>query len=173
METKAAIPMIGGNICKQKTDASMILGDRQVLTHANIEFLWNIFAQIANTWHNVKFNSSNLKSSWLEMIEAKSNIAPSYTGEYVNAIYCVQELIDMYGEEDAFHRLFLANGIPAGPPVTRLAHAKQYVINEFIIMQVMASGFKHFGGVNYHGYIKGSRYNRMPLVREYKPDQQK
>ena len=53
--------------------------------------------------------------------------------------------------------------------MTRLAHAKRYVINEFIIMQVMASGFKHFGGKNYAGYVKGSRYNEIPLVREYVP----
>ncbi len=161
------IPMIGGDICKQKVPPGLMQGDRQILTHANREFLWKIFLQIANTWGNVKYDSTNLKSSWLDLIASKSNVAPSYTAEYVNAVYVVQELIDMYGEADAFHKLFLANGIPAGPPATRLAHAKTYVINEFIIMQVMASGFKHFGGVNYHGYVKGSRYNRLQIVREY------
>jgi hypothetical protein len=87
----------------------------------------------------------------------------------VNAVRAVGELIDMYGD-DAFRKLFLDNHIPPGPPVTRLAHAKKYVINEFITMQVMmASGFKHFGGKNYAGYLKGSRYNGIPQVREYRP----
>lgn len=83
--------------------------------------------------------SSNLKSSWLDLIKAKTACAPNYTGEYTNAVYVVQELIDMYGEADAFTKLFLSNDIPPGPPTTRLAHAKRYVIDEFIKMQVMAS----------------------------------
>jgi hypothetical protein len=167
---KAIIEMIGGSVCKQKTGPGLIPGDRQVLTHENKEVLWTIFVQIGHTWKNVRFESSNLKSSWLEMIAAKSGIAPSYTGEYINAVYVVNELVAMYGEADAFYRLFLKNGIPPGPPLTRLAHAKIYVVNEFITMQVMASGFKHFGGVNYHGYVKGSRYNLVKEVREYERD---
>ncbi|GEM_PF-1509383 len=159
-------PMIGGPVCNEKTSPGLLQGDRQVLTHNNKEFLWKIFVQIGYTWKNVRFDSSNLKSSWLDMIAAKSNVAPSYTAEYINAAYVVGELINMYGEADAFYRLFLKNGIPPGPPLTRLAHAKMYVVNEFIIMQVMASGFKHFGGVNYHGYVKGSRYNLVKEVRE-------
>lgn len=165
-----AIPMIGGQVCHAKIDPGLILGDRQVLTHDNKEFLWKIFVQIGYTWKNVRFDSSNLKSSWLEMIAAKSEVAPSYTAEYINAVYVVTELINLYGEADAFYRLFLKNGIPPGPPLTRLAHAKVYVVNEFISMQVMASGFKHFGGVNYHGYVKGSRYNLLKEVREIEID---
>jgi hypothetical protein len=161
--------MIGNVICQDKVDAGLLPGDGQVLTHKNREFLWRIFVEIGKCWKNVKYDSSNLKSSWLDLVQAKTDCAPSYTGEYINAIYCVQELIDMYGEKDAFDKLFLKNEIPSGPPTTRLAHAKRYVIDEFIKMQVLASGFKHFGGPNsnYHGYVKGSRYNLMPEVREF------
>jgi hypothetical protein len=160
--------MIGGIVCNETVDSGMLVGDGQLLSHADREFLWRVFVKIGETWRNVRYESSNLKSSWLEMLAAKSGVAPSYTAEYVNAVRVVQELIDMYGD-DAFRKLFLDNHIPPGPPVTRLAHAKKYVINEFIIMQVMASGFKHFGGKNYAGYVKGSRYNEIPLVREYRP----
>jgi len=160
--------MIGGIVCNETVDSGMLVGDGQLLSHADREFLWRVFVKIGETWRNVRYESSNLKSSWLEMLAAKSGVAPSYTAEYVNAVRVVQELIDMYGD-DAFRKLFLDNHIPPGPPVTRLAHAKKYVINEFIIMQVMASGFKHFGGKNYAGYVKGSRYNEVPLVREYRP----
>jgi hypothetical protein len=167
--------MIGGEVCNEKVDPGMFVGDGQLLSHADREFLWRIFVEIGNTWKNVRFESSNLKSSWLEMVAAKTGVAPSYTAEYVNAVRVVRELISMYGKADAFHKLFLDNHIPkakkpndpAPPTVTRLAHAKRYVIDEFIIMQVMASGFKHFGGKNYAGYVKGSRYNEIPLVREY------
>lgn len=165
-----SLTMIGGPICHDKIYPGLLQGDRQILTHDNKEFLWKIFVQIGYTWKNVRFDSSNLKSSWLEMIAAKSEVAPSYTAEYINAVYVVGELISMYGEADAFYRLFLKNGIPPGPPLTRLAHAKVYVVNEFITMQVMASGFKHFGGVNYHGYVKGSRYNLVKEVRAFEID---
>jgi hypothetical protein len=160
--------MIGGIVCNDKVDAGMLVGDGQPLSHGDREFLWRVFVKIGETWRNVRYESSNLKSSWIEMLAAKSDVAPSYTAEYANAVRVVQELINMYGEADAFQKLFLDNQIPPGPPVTRLAHAKKFVINEFIIMQVMASGFKHFGGKNYAGYVKGSRYNETPLVREYK-----
>ena len=160
--------MIGGIVCHQEVGAGMLVGDRQLLSHGDRESLWRVFVAIGETWKNVRFESSNLKSSWLEMVAAKSSVAPSYTAEYVNAVRVVQELIDMYGDE-AFHKLFLDHHIPPGPPVTRLAHVKQYVLNDFIVMQVMASGFKHFGGKNYAGYVKGSRYNEIPLVREYVP----
>lgn len=166
METPS---IIGGAICNEAIAPGLILSEKQILTFTQKEFLWNVFVQIGNTWKNVKFESSNLKSSWLEMIQAKTTVSPSYVGEYINAVYAIQELINMYGHDDAFHQLFLVYKIPAGPPITRLAHAKTYVVNEFITMQVMASGFKHFGGKNYHGFVKGSRYNLMPLVREYVP----
>ena len=54
--------------------------------------------------------------------------------------------------------LFLENDIPEGPPETRLAHAKKFVIDEFIRVNVVASGFKSFAapdnnGKNYKGYL--------------------
>lgn len=160
---------IGGPVCQEVVGPAMIQGDRQALTQAHRDTLWRLFEHIGIVWGNLAYGSSNLKSSWLEMLEAKAGVAPSYSAEYINATYVVAELVSLYGEEEAFRRLFLANGIAPGPPLTRLAHAKQYVVNEFITAQVMMSGFKHFGGKNYHGYVKGSRYNRLPLVREYKP----
>jgi hypothetical protein len=174
MDTIAITP-IGGAICSGTLDPGLLPGDGQILTHANREFLWKLFQQIAVVWKNVDYDSSNLKSSWLEMVDEKSRGAPSYTGEYINAIHVVTELVGMYGQEQAYYKLFLANGIPVGPPnirlppTTRLAHAKRYVVDEFITVQVMMSGFKHFGGKNYHGYVKGSRYNRHAQVRVYRP----
>lgn len=164
------IKTIGGPICNQAISGGQIQSEEQLLTKAHIEFLWHVFVQIGNTWENVQYESSNLKSSWLEMIDAKANVAPSYIGEYVNAVYVINELIQMYGHDEAFHKLFLEYRLPDGPPTTRLAHTKVFVINEFIYMQVMASGFKHYGGVNYHGYVKGSRYRLHPQVRNYVPD---
>lgn len=172
MATVTTGPMIGGPICSDSKGLApgLIPAEGQLLTAGNRELLWRLFVEIGRCWGNVRWDSSNLKSSWLEMIEAKTTVAPSYTGEYVNACYVIAELLEIYGEKTAFSRLFFANNLPPGPPTTRLAHAKVYVVDEFITMQVMASGFKHFGGVNYAGYVKGSRYNLQPQVRAYTAD---
>jgi hypothetical protein len=89
-------------------------------------------------------------------------------------VLCVDELIEEHGEDEAFRLLFLENDIPNGPLATRLAHAKKYVIDEFIRVNVVVSGFKSFGGPgnhgkNYRGYLGGSRYNIHARVREYDP----
>ncbi len=164
-------PLITGNICNEVIkQGGLIQSENQLLTSSQKDLLWELFEHIGVVWQNLEYGSSNLKSSWLEMIAAKSNVAPSYTGEYINACYVLHELLDLNGNDsDTYRKLFLTYKPSAGPPSTRLEHMKTYVINEFIYMQVMASGFKHFGGKNYHGYVKGSRYSRQDLVRTYKP----
>lgn len=171
-------PIVLGPVCNEVIPEGLIQAENQVLTAIQREFLWELFVQIGHVWGNVKYESSNLKSSWLEMIAAKSNVSPSYTGEYINATYVMQELIDLNGE-DAYRKFFLEYKQPnqnitkdhtREALITRIAHAKIFVVNEFIIMQVMGSGFKHFGGKNYHGYVKGSRYSEQDLVRVYKPE---
>jgi hypothetical protein len=164
--------ILTGPVCNEVIPAGLIQSENQLLSAAQKEVLWHLFEQIGVVWDNLEYGSSNLKSSWLEMLAAKTNVSPSYTGEYINATYVLQELIALNGDE-AYARLFLGYSQPPGPATTRLAHAKTFVANEFITMQVMASGFKHFGGKNYHGYVKGSRYNRIDLVRVYKPSDTK
>jgi hypothetical protein len=164
--------MIGGPICSNVVAATLIDTEDRVLTKVDKEILWDIFVEIGRCWENLPNDSAGVKSSWLEFIQAKTVDEPSYIGEYANAIAVVQELIALYGREKAFTLLFLRNGIPDGPPTTRLAHAKRYVIDEFIRVQIVASGFKGFNKpdpYNYNGYVGGSRYNRLPRVRAYIP----
>ena len=137
--------------------------------------------------------SKNLKSAWLEMIKVKTEQQPSYSAEYNNAILIIEELIQLYGEQSAYQQLFFSYKIPHSQPekdtekpqpilTTLLAHAKYYVVDEFIRMQVLSGGFKHFGGqsnesgevikvkgVNYKGFVKGSRYRNENLVRTFDP----
>ena len=173
--------MIGGRYCKAKLDPRLLPREGQALTPSEKERLWRIFQAIGTVWddlHSSALDSANLKSSWLEFIEAKSNFEPSYVAEYSNAVSVVDELIEIFGETQAFEKLFLANGIPDGPPTTRLAHAKKYVVDEFIRVNIVASGFKSFGrpdnhGRNYKGYIGGTRYNIRARVRDYEsPERQ-
>ncbi|YCM44578.1 hypothetical protein V2O64_00905 [Verrucomicrobiaceae bacterium 227] len=167
---------IGGLLCQDALEAGLMSGSDQKLTPYEEDALWAIFQEIGRCWRNLYVkatDSANLKSSWLDFVLAKTDSEPNYVAEYSNAVVCVDELIEMYGRKEAFRLLFLENGIPKEPPVTRLAHVKKYVIDEFIRVNIVASGFKSFGapenrGLNYKGYLGGSRYNLHPKVRQYR-----
>ena len=165
--------MIGGTICQSQVPAPLIDQEDKRLSIQERDALWDIFVEIGHSWKNLPDDSANVKSSWLDFIKAKTESEPSYAGEYASAIAVVQELVAMYGRDQAFWRLFLDNRIPEGPPTTRLAHAKHYVIDEFIRVQIVASGFKGFvqpSSLNFKGYVGGSRYNQTPRVRAYEPN---
>ena len=172
--------MIGGNICQTTVEPGLFNAAGQLLTPRETDALWRLFQAIGIVWkdlHPSKTDSSNLKSSWLDFLLAKTKSEPSYTAEYSNAVVCVDELIELHGEDKAYQLLFLENGIPSGPPLTRLAHTKKYVVDEFIRVNVIASGFKSFGGPDYHGknykgYLGGSRYNLRARVKAYEPGQE-
>lgn len=166
---------IGGPVCSEELPAGLIFAEGQDLTHQNKEALWELFEAIGENWQNTIHDSHNQRSSWYEMLKAKTENAPNYAGEYVNAIYVLNELYSMYGKEDAFSKIFFESGIKNDePPTTRLAHCKVYVVNEFIRVQITAGGFKSWGtknggerAKNYHGFLGGSRYNRTPKVRAF------
>ena len=170
--------MIGGDFCKAKIPPGLLPREGQDLTPGELNVLWQLFQAIGRAWgdlHPAATDSSTLKSSWLEFIAAKTDNDPSYVAEYANAVAVVRELQDTYPEgNQAFEKMFFDNGIPEGDPQTRLAHAKKYVVDEFIRVNIVASGFRSFGppggkGRNYKGYIGGSRYNLRARVRHYEP----
>jgi hypothetical protein len=175
--------MIGGEVCMQRLANQLLPAEPRALTRAEIDGLWRIFVAIGTVWKNTIHDSAGLKSSWLEFVAQKTRIQPSYVAEYVNALEVVEELIGMY-KTNAFEKLFLDNGIPLDSKGvlsqldTRLAHAKHFVVDEFIRVQIVAGGFKNFirphptkirpeNIVNYNGFIAGSRFNRIKPVRPY------
>ena len=170
--------MIGGDVCNEKLSAGIIFAEGQDLTYENKEALWEIFQAIGDNWSNTIYDSNNQRSSWYEMLKAKTENAPNYAGEYVNAIYVLNELFAQYGKKEAFRKLFFESGIDNNaPPTNRLAHCKVYVVNEFIRVQITAGGFKSWGtknggeqAKNYHGFLGGTRYNRLSRVRSYDPN---
>ena len=175
--------MIGGEVCKQRLASQLLHAEPRGLTRAEIDGLWRIFVAIGTIWKNTVHDSAGLKSSWLEFLTEKTLVRPSYVAEYVNALEVVEELSKIYTETHVFEMLFLHNGIPLDskgnyPLDTRLAHAKHFVVDEFIRVQVVAGGFKNFiqphqteirpeNIVNYNGFIAGSRFNRIKPVRAY------
>jgi hypothetical protein len=187
--------MIGGEICNQRLASQLLAAEPRKLTRAEIDGLWRIFVAIGTVWKNTVHDSAGLKSSWLEFLTAKTMIRPRYVSEYVSALGVFAELIKIYGETAAFENLLLDNGEPLdsnGTPLnkprgndnipikldTRLAHAKHFVVDEFIRVQIVAGGFKNFirphdteirpeNIVNYNGFIASSRFNRIKPVRPY------
>jgi hypothetical protein len=175
--------MIGGPVCRGPLASQLLLAEPRELTRAEIDGLWRIFAAIGRTWQNTVHDSAGLRSSWLEFVAEKTLVRPSYVAEYTNALEVVEELVALYGESDAFAKLFLDNGIPVDAKGyyrlgTRLAHAKYFVVDEFIRVQIVAGGFRNFirphlpnilpeNIVNYNGFIAGSRFNRIKPVRAY------
>lgn len=163
--------LIGGPLSQGVVAADLLDHEDAVLSAATVEGLWKIFVEIGRCWDNLDEDSTGVRSSWLEFIHAKTTQPPSYIGEYSNAVSVVQELGELYGS-GAFGLLFFKSGVPDGPPTTRLAHAKRYVVDEFIRMQIVASGFRGFvkpRSLNYNGYIRGSRFNERPRARLYEP----
>lgn len=166
--------MIGGPLSRDVVPADLLDHEDTVLSAATTEGLWSIFIEIGQCWQNLGDDSAGVRSSWLEFIHAKTTQPPSYVGEYSNAVAVMQELVELYGP-GAFALLFLKSGVPEGPPTTRLAHAKRYVVDEFIRMQIVASGFRGFvkpPSLNYNGFIRGSRFNERPRARMYEPNAQ-
>lgn len=189
MSESLADTSIGGDFCKSTIGPTLLPHEGQELTPRERKILWVLFQSIGHTWKDLHWaakDSSTLKSSWLEFIEAKTGTDPSYAAEYSNAVQCIEELRFIYGSEcetdddpltmehPLFTKLLLENQIPKGPPLTRIAHAKKYVVDEFIHVNIVASGFKSFGekgsrGRNYKGYLGGSRFNIRARVRDYDP----
>ena len=172
--------MIGGEVCRQRLGAQLLAAEPRELTRTEIDGLWRIFVAIGTVWRNTVHDSAGLKSSWLECVSEKTRIQPSYVAEYTNALMVVDELIGLYkGEAQAFESFFLRHGIAANSLDTPLAHAKHFVVDEFIRVQIVAGGFKSFirpeqttgirpeNVVNYNGFIAGSRFNRIKPVRSY------
>ena len=148
------------------------------LKPAELERLWDLFQQIGRTWDNISADSAGQRSSWLEFIDLRCIKEPSYLAEYQSALQVVQELVDAFGLVEGYRQLFFNRELTAdtdnpSKTMTRLRHAKIFVVDEFIRVQIVAGGFRGFGGrnraYNYNGFIRGTRYNRVQRVRTYRP----
>lgn len=149
------------------------------LEPGEIEALWELFQQVGRIWNNAFNDSAGQRSSWLEFVTLRCLEEPSYLEEYHSAIRVIQELIQEHGLVDGYRRLLLNEELSQATKKregikTRLHHAKVYVVDEFIRMQVVAGGFRGFGGnnraYNYNGFVRGTRYNRVQRVRTYRPN---
>lgn len=147
----------------------------------DLKILWQLFVAIATAWgsggrrgHESNGQASNghtspesisasgspdplaLRSQWLEFIEVRTRIAPSYGGEYRSAVLVLEELSRVHGPAVWDELLFGASR--SAPPTSRLGHLRRYVVEEFIKVWLAVGGFKAFGAGNFNGYVSGSRF---------------
>jgi hypothetical protein len=160
--------------------SELLLAEPRELAAAEMEQLWVLFHAIGEYWKNTTDDSAGQRSSWTEFVILRATQRPSYVTEYENALKVIAELQAEFGD-DAFHTLFQHKLKEKDKPQTRLDHAKKFVVDEFIRMQIVAGGFRGFGSdtdgknraklrpLNYNGFVRGSRYNRLVQVRAYPP----
>lgn len=166
---------IGGSYCCEQIDSALLPAEPAPLSTEQAESLWKVFAAIGRSWKNdfSRTDSAGMRSSWFEFVTLRCVQSPSYLAEYENAVEVLAELTRLYNEEIAYEKLFYGIGPIKTQPRTRLEHCKCYVVNEFIKVQIVASGFRGFGGknraMNYNGFVRGTRYNRIEGVREFMP----
>jgi hypothetical protein len=173
--TSADPPTIGGPYCLEQVDAGLLQANPGPLPESHRESLWKLFSAIGTSWKNLyrARDSSGMRCTWFEFVTLLAEEPPSYLAEYENAVKVLAELTQLYQEDGAYEKLFFEVGPVKSQPKTRLEHCKCYVVNEFIKVQIVSSGFRGFGGenraMNYNGFLRGTRYNRIEGVREFKP----
>lgn len=129
--------------------------------------LWNLFVAIHEVWGTDACRVEDMASQWREFIRVKTDESPSYGDEYRNARELISEIRQSQGNQ-VFKYLFFDPEVQAEPntaPESRLAKLKTKVIDEFIRVYVTAGGFRSYGGINYGGFVSGSRYRHRPPYR--------
>src|SRR5262245_53527600 len=132
--------MIGDAVSKEEL-ATFLLPSKPGQPPADeLAGLWELFAQIGKTWGTDGDDPLYQRSQWLEFIAAMTDQEPSYLAEYRNALLVLAELRRLYGE-GMWPKLFFEHGV-SGPPTTRLAHLRKFVVEEFIKVWLTSGGFK-------------------------------
>lgn len=160
--------MIGGNVSAEAVPAHPIASPPGELGGDELERLWEVFAAIGRVWWPGGGDPLYQRSQWLEFIGVKCGEEPSYRGEYRNALVVLAELKQQH-RDDVWDRLFFNHGVPAGPPLTRLAHFRVFVVEEFIKVWLTTGGFRAFGAGNYNSFVSGSRFAVKPAYRRVLP----
>lgn len=172
-ETQAELPL-----GRELLPPTLLVSPIGQLKPVEVERLWDLFQQIGRTWDNISADSAGQRSSWFEFIGLRCTKEPSYLAEYRSALQVVQELVEAYGLVEGYRELFFNSKLTGetkdpSKTMSRLRHAKVFVVDEFIRVQIVAGGFRGFGGrnraYNYNGFLRGTRYNRVQRVRTYQP----
>lgn len=162
--------MIGGPISRQEFPIRLLPSNPGRLAAGQVEGLWEVFVHIGKTWGAPEEEPLYQRSQWLEFLNVKTEQEPSYLAEYRSGLEVLNELERLHGE-GRWQKLFFEHGV-TGPPTTRLAHLRVFVVEEFIKVWLTSGGFKSYGAGNYNSYISGSRSAVRPPYRRLAQDKQ-
>lgn len=123
--------------------------------------MWTLFRHIGKYWQNMD-DPSPYRSQLYSFMLNRINLRPIYRDYYLLAATVTRQLIEQYGEDQAYVYLFTDVDAAKAPPETPLALTRQKVANEFMALQLSLGGFKAFGAVNYCGYIGGANIPGQP-----------
>ena len=124
------------------------------------EDMYELFEQIGIFWHNTP-EKNDLRTELYTFMMNRMELNSFYIMEYQNA----KDVLDEFkanakakgqSKEEAYAAFLTDPDGLQSPPNSRLAHARQYVSNEFISLQLTVGGFASFGAKNYPGFIGGA-----------------
>jgi hypothetical protein len=118
-----------------------------VLVRGEVRDLWTIFTFIGATWDNSELTTIASRQDLKRILDLKTGVAPSYLTEYREGLRIFRTLRAQLGEQEALRLVFFET------PDPRL---RQFVVLEFLRLQVASGGFARFGGYrNYPGFPGG------------------
>ena len=136
--------------------------DLSVLDEAVFDSMWSLFCQIGQYWQNMDDPTPYRLQLYSFMLNRMS-LRPIYRNYYITAAAVIHQLIEQYGEQQAYVVLFTDTEANKSPPETPLALTRQKVSNEFVALQLALGGFRSFGAINYCGYIGGANIPGQPV----------
>jgi hypothetical protein len=137
---------------------------------SGIDRLWRIFEHIGGHWSNAADVAMD-RQRFARILALKVSEFPSYLTEYSDASDLFSRLEAQLGDSAQALRVLFTPPSSTAPdfPSTPLGHAQTYVVTEFINLQIANGGFRHFGYVNYPGWIGGPLADVAELpYREWK-----
>jgi len=135
------------------------------LKEEELGLLWDLFCAIPTHW-GLTFNTQLLRSRWNDMIAVRSSGPPDRRHAFVDAAAVFKALRNQQPEH---LKLIFSDTVvrESKDGMTRLEHAKLFVINDFLRCFVAMGGFRAFvpEGRNYTGFLGGSRFREWAPVR--------
>jgi hypothetical protein len=141
---------------------SAVFGD---LTPEDQNVLWHFFVGIGDHWA-LGDDAAGYRTRFDNFLSNRSDFDPLYTGYYTTAAFALRNLIDQYGEVQAY-RILLEEGISQNEPVVvdkpTLEMLRKRIVDEFLTVRLAFGGFRAFGATNYRGYFGGALIAGRPV----------
>lgn len=131
------------------------------LESTTFEVLYELFENIGYFWGNID-DSKSFRIDLYVFIQNRINLYPIYQEYYKTACRTLHRMIEQYGKEETYKKIFTDPFANTPPVDSDLSIVRQKVSNEFISLQLSLGGFKDFGAKNYCSYIGGANIPGSP-----------